>query len=79
METGGQLCNVYVFVLIIDEFEGSMKHLLQFYDLTRLNKWHTDSGERLHPIACEHLRRVYTKMAGKVCLTEYLIVRIMII
>ena len=51
---------------ITGEYQDALKHLLEFHGLTCVNRWHTDSGERLHPVACEHLRRVYTKMAEEV-------------
>ena len=47
-------------------------HLEMFYHLARKHKWHTDSGEGLHEISCEHLRRVYTKMAEKVSISKLL-------
>lgn len=41
-------------------------HLEIFYQLARKHKWHTDSGDSLDEIACEHLRRVYTSIAEEV-------------
>ena len=41
-------------------------HLETFYRLALKHKWHTDSGDSLHEIACEHLRRVYTSIAEEV-------------
>ncbi len=38
-----------------------------FQELAHKHKWHTDSGDSLYEIACEHLRRVYTSLAEKVC------------
>ena len=43
-----------------------MEHLETFYKLARKHKWHTDSGDSLHEISCEHLRRLYTKLAETV-------------
>lgn len=37
-----------------------------FHQLARKHKWHTDNGDSLHEIACEHLRRIYTKIAEQV-------------
>ena len=41
-------------------------HLETFYRLALKHKWHTDNGDSLHEIACEHLRRVYTSIAEEV-------------
>ena len=40
--------------------------MVTFYELARKHKWHTEGGDSLHEIACEHLRRVYTKIAEEV-------------
>ena len=50
----------------VGELSTAASHLEVFYQLARSHKWHTDSGENLHRIACEHLRRVYTSMADEV-------------
>ena len=44
----------------------AVEHLEIFYKLARTHKWHTDSGDGLHEISCEHLRRLYTKLAETV-------------
>ncbi|XP_065885856.1 tetratricopeptide repeat protein 29-like isoform X2 [Dysidea avara] len=41
----------------------SIEHLETFHNLAHKHKWHTDSGDSLHEISCEHLRRIYTKLA----------------
>ena len=45
------------------ELSKALSHLETFYQLARRHKWHTESGDGLHEIACEHLRRVYTALA----------------
>ena len=47
------------------ELTNALSHLETFYQLARRHKWHTDSGDGLHEIACEHLRRVYTTLAER--------------
>ena len=42
------------------------QHLETFHGLAHKHHWHTEGGESLHQVACEHLRRVYTKMAEEV-------------
>ena len=37
-----------------------------FHELAANHSWHTEGGESLHRIACEHLRRIYTSIADKV-------------
>ena len=49
------------------ELHSALSHLETFYQLARRHKWHTESGEGLHEISCEHLRRVYTLIADQVC------------
>lgn len=44
----------------------AIEHMETFYKLARKHKWHTDSGDGLHEISCEHLRRLYTKLAETV-------------
>ena len=41
-------------------------HMEIFHQLTSKYKWHTDSGDSFHEIACEHLRRIYTSIAEEV-------------
>ena len=49
----------------------AVEHLETFYKLARKHKWHTDSGDSLHEISCEHLRRLYTKLAETVRMIHY--------
>ena len=37
-----------------------------FQLLASQHKWHTDSGDSFHEIACEHLRRIYTAIGEEV-------------
>ena len=48
------------------DLEKATSHMETFHHLSRHGKWHTDSGDNLHDIACEHLRRVYTSIAEQV-------------
>ena len=48
-----------------------VEHLETFHKLAHKHKWHTDSGDSLHEISCEHLRRVYTKLAAELTVSVY--------
>lgn len=37
-----------------------------FYNLTKGRLWQTDSGENMHSLSCDHLRRVYSTIADEV-------------
>ncbi len=41
-------------------------HMEVFHQLAREYRWHTESGDSLHEISCEHLRRLYTLIAHEV-------------
>lgn len=41
-------------------------HMEIFHELASKHKWHTESGDSLHEIACEHLRRMFTSIAEEV-------------
>ena len=56
----------HVTCTIIGSLQKAIAHFETFHQLSARNKWHTTSGEGLHGIACEHLRRVYTSMAEEV-------------
>jgi tetratricopeptide (TPR) repeat protein len=47
------------------DLQASMEHLETFHHMTSRHKWHTETGENLHKISCEHLRRIYTSIAEK--------------
>ena len=49
-----------------DDLDKAVEHMEIFYELTSANNWHTENGENLYRIACEHLRRIYTTIAEKV-------------
>ncbi len=51
------------------EHSKASHHMETFHGLARKHKWFTDNGEELHKIACEHLRRMYTKIAEQVCMS----------
>ena len=44
----------------------AVQHMVTFHQLARSHRWHTEAGDSLHRIGCEHLRRLYTKMADQV-------------
>lgn len=41
-------------------------HMEIFHELAGKHKWHTETGDSFHEIACEHLRRIYTAIAEEV-------------
>uniref|UniRef100_A0A1X7TNC5 Tetratricopeptide repeat protein 29 n=1 Tax=Amphimedon queenslandica TaxID=400682 RepID=A0A1X7TNC5_AMPQE len=47
------------------DLDKAVEHMEIFYELTSANNWHTENGENLYRIACEHLRRIYTTIAEK--------------
>jgi len=53
----------YMINNVIGDLVKAIEHLETFHKLAHKHKWHTDSGDSLHEISCEHLRRVYTKLA----------------
>ena len=50
----------------LDDLQTAVEHMETFHELTSINNWHTESGENLYRISCEHLRRIYTSIAEKV-------------
>ena len=52
--------------LSLDDLQTAVGHMETFHELTSINNWHTESGENLYRISCEHLRRIYTSIAEKV-------------
>ena len=60
--------------LCVGDLVKAVEHLETFYKLARKHKWHTDSGDSLHEISCEHLRRLYTKLAETVRTIQYCII-----
>ena len=56
----------YALLPYVGDLHKAAGHLETFYRLALKHKWHTDSGDSLHEIACEHLRRVYTSIAEEV-------------
>ena len=50
----------------VGDLHKAASHLETFHRLALKHKWHTDNGDSLHEIACEHLRRVYTSIAEEV-------------
>ena len=54
------------FVLSTGDLFKGREYLESFYNLTKGRLWQTDSGENLHALSCEHLRRVYTAMCKEV-------------
>lgn len=61
------LSTLMLFLSYVGDLHKAAGHLETFYRLALKHKWHTDSGDSLHEIACEHLRRVYTSIAEEVC------------
>ena len=61
-------CSQYCINSIIPpgDLEKAASHMETFHHLCRQHKWHTESGDSLHDIACEHLRRIYTAFAEQV-------------
>ena len=49
------------------DLDKAASHMGTFQELAHKHKWHTDSGDSLYEIACEHLRRIYTSLAERVC------------
>lgn len=60
------LSTLMLFLPYVGDLHKAAGHLETFYRLALKHKWHTDSGDSLHEIACEHLRRVYTSIAEEV-------------
>lgn len=54
-----------MFLFLGDLFK-AVEYLESFYNLTKGRLWQTDSGENLHSLSCEHLRRVYTTISDEV-------------
>ena len=52
--------------LVLGDLERAASHMETFHHLSHHGKWHTESGDNLHDIACEHLRRIYTSIAEQV-------------
>ncbi len=48
------------------DLDKASAHLEVFKELAHRHRWHTDNGDSLYEIACEHLRRVYTTLAERV-------------
>ena len=59
------ICSLPLF-LFLDDLQTAVGHMETFHELTSINNWHTESGENLYRISCEHLRRIYTSIAEKV-------------
>lgn len=64
-------CNVGLSLENRGELQSALSHLETFYQLARRHKWHTESGEGLHEVSCEHLRRVYTSIADQMITADY--------
>ena len=54
------------YCLLVGNLDKASMHMATFHQLARKHKWHTESGDSLHEIACEHLRRIYTSFAEQV-------------
>eukprot|EP00731_Ephydatia_muelleri_P031357 Em0022g871a len=48
-----------------DELEKACHHFEVFHQLAKKYKWHSEEGDSLHAVACEHLRRIYTSIAER--------------
>lgn len=80
MDVYGSMCCGFIAMRVMDmptlpsllavplsgELDKASSHLEVFRELSYRHRWHTESGDSLYEIACEHLRRVYTSLAERV-------------
>ncbi|XP_014665391.1 PREDICTED: tetratricopeptide repeat protein 29-like [Priapulus caudatus] len=59
-------CNIGVSLENQSRWSTAAAYFESFYNLTACQYWEDDNGRLLRSIACEHLTRIYTKMAERV-------------